>query len=186
MSEIDNKTDPENRKPPATEKPAKAAPPAQVAAVAEAAPVRALPENRLKVTHSSEADVGNHFAAVTATGTPFEDVLKSEFWAHTAYKLHPGDEIVVHTDNMVYFGRLYVRSVSAPGPNKLNNRATVFCLERHEMDPLSKTAMIQSHEVVFLGPHKKWCVRSLRDQQVVKEGYGTADEAQIWLRSIAA
>lgn len=148
--------------------------------------VIALTEGRFKICNSSESDVGNKFAATTQAGTPFEDVLRSEFWAHTASKMRVGDEITIHTDDMRYYGRLYVRGVNAPAPNKPSNRATVFCLEKHFMDPIAKANADQSHEVVFLGPHKKWCVRSLSDQKVVKEGCATQGDASTWLRSIAA
>lgn len=167
---------------------AKAAAPTTVVAddSAPAAMVRALSENRLKLVLSSAADLGNLFAATTPIGTAFEDVLNPEFWAHTAYKLRPADEIIVHTDDMSYRGHLYVRHVHAPGAQRLNNRAVVAKLSFQEFGAIDKDLRNTTHEVKFMGPHQKWCVVSLSDQRVVKEGCGTSDEAAQWMRNRAA
>jgi len=148
--------------------------------------VRGLSENRLKLVLSSSADMGNGFAAVLPIGTPFEQVLEPSFWAHVAYKLRPGDTIEVHRDDMALYGKLYVRDVAAPGAQKLNNRAFVSVIEHKEFDALARDAKTKTHEVVHLGPHLKWCVRALKDQRVVKDNCGTAEEAASWMRSQAA
>jgi len=148
--------------------------------------VKGLAENRLKLVLSSAADMGNGFAAVLPSGTSFDEVKEPSFWAHCAYKLRPGDEIVVHSDDMSFFGRLYVRDVSAPGQQKLSNRAVVAVLDFKEFEPMARDARNKSHEVVYLGPHMQWCVRSLKDSRVVKERCGTAEEAAGWMRSQAA
>lgn len=155
---------------------------ANAASVKPAVEVRALTENRLKLVLASAADLGNGFAAVTPAGTPFEHVLAPEFWAHVAYKLHAGDEIAVHTDDGRYFGRVYVRHVSAPGAQRLNNRAIVAKLEHHPFDELKAAPADTEHDVKWMGPHMKWCVIALKDQRVLKEGCGTQDEARLWLR----
>ena len=144
---------------------------------------RALSESRLKLVGASGADIQNHFAAVTPQGTPFEHVLEPEFWAHCAYKLRPCDLITVHTDDMTYLGRLYVRSVSAPARDRPNNRATVAKLEYHEFGAAPKDLRGKNHEVRFIGPHLKWCVVSLTDERVLKDGCGTSEEAAQWMRT---
>jgi hypothetical protein len=148
--------------------------------------VRSLPENRLKLVLSSAADMGNGFAAVLPFGTKFEEALEPSYWAHVAYKLRPGDTIDVHRDDWGLFAKLYVRDVSAPGAQKLNNRAVVAVIEHKEFGGLARDARTKTHEVVNLGPHLKWCVRSVKDQRVVKEGCGTAEEAAAWMKSQAA
>lgn len=148
--------------------------------------VKGLPESRLKLVLSSAADMGNGFAAVLPSGVSFEEAKDPAFWAHCAYKLRPGDEIAVHSDDMSFFGRLYVRDVSAPGRERLSNRAVVAVLEFQEFEPMARDAKTKTHEVVYLGPHMQWCVRSLKDNRVVKERCGTAEEAASWMRSQAA
>jgi hypothetical protein len=148
--------------------------------------VKGLPENRLKLVLSSAADMGNGFAAVLPTGTRFDEVKDPAFWAHCAYKLRPGDEIAVHSDDMSFFGRLYVRDVSAPGQQKLSNRAVVSVLSFKEFEPMATGAKTKTHEVVYKGPHLLWCVKSLADDRIVKDRCGTAEEAAGWMRSQAA
>lgn len=148
--------------------------------------VKGLPENRLKLVLSSSADMGNGFAAVLPSGVKFEEVKDPAFWAHCAYKLRPGDEIAVHSDDMSFFGRVYVRDVSAPGQQKMNNRAVVAVLSFNEFEPMARDAKTKNHEVVYLGPHMQWCVRALKDSRVVKERCGTAEEAAAWMRTQAA
>lgn len=145
--------------------------------------VKGLPEFRLQLTRASAGDVNNHFAAKMPAGTPFEHALDPEFWAHTAYKLRPGDEISLLADDVSYYGRVYVRAVSAPGAQKLNNRAIVGKLELVEFDKIESGFHSSSHEVKHLGLHKKWCVVSTADQRIVKEGCGTQEEAQTWVRA---
>ena len=148
--------------------------------------VKGLSENRLKLVLSSAADMGNGFAAVLPSGVAFDEVKDPAFWAHCAYKLRPGDEIAVHSDDMSFFGRLYVRDVSAPGQQKLSNRAVVAVLSFKEFEPMARDAKTKTHEVVYLGPHMLWCVRSLKDQRVVKERCGTPEDAASWMRTQAA
>lgn len=155
---------------------------AAAAAVKGPTKVIALTEGRLRLVLSSSADIGNGFAAVTPAGTPFAHALEPEFWAHVAYKLHAGDEVAVHTDDGRYFGRVYVRHVSAPGAQRLNNRAIVAQTAYTEFDELKAAATDTEHDVKWMGPHLKWCVISLKDQRALKEGCGTQDEARLWLR----
>jgi hypothetical protein len=148
--------------------------------------VKGLPENRLKLVLSSAADMGNGFAAVLPTGVKFDEVFEPSFWAHCAYKLRPGDEITVHSDDMSFRGHIYVRDASAPANQKMNNRAVVSLISYVEFEPMATGAKTKTHEVVFLGPHMQWCVKSLKDQRVVKERCGTAGEAAEWMRTQAA
>lgn len=145
-----------------------------------------LSEGRLKIVIASAADVGNVHAAVTPIGTPYEDVLEPEFWAQVAYKLRVGDEIIVHTDDMTYYARLLVRDVGGPSLQRVPNRAIVAELMHQQLGPLAKELRNKTHEAKFMGPHLKWCVIALSDQQVLKDGFSTAEEAQGWMRSRAA
>lgn len=158
----------------------------KVAVVKEDAVLKPLSEARLKLTVASAADVGNQFAATTPIRTPFENVLEPEFWSQVAYKLRPGDEITIHTDDMTYTGRLYVRDVSKPSMSSLPNRAVVAKLAFLQLGPLEKDLRTKTHEAKFMGPHLKWCVIALDDQAVLKDGFSTAEDAQGWMRSRAA
>jgi hypothetical protein len=148
--------------------------------------VKGLPENRLYLSGASDAQIGNRFIAMLPLGTTLEDALEPAFWAHNAPRLHHGDSIELQRDDMCIFGLLYVRDVSGPAPGRQNNRAVVDEVFFKEFDAVARDAKTKSHEVVHLGPHLRWCVRALKDQRVVKEGCGTAEEAAAWMRSHAA
>lgn len=141
-------------------------------------------EARLKIQHASDCDMGNVHALTTQHGTPFEHVLEPEFWANIAHKLRPGDTVNVHTDDMSYYAQLYVRGVGAQGSLKLPNRADVEVLLLKEWGPAKKELKDKHHEVKFMGPHTKWCVIRISDQQMVKEGFATSDEAHTHLKAL--
>lgn len=147
--------------------------------------VRALTANRLELVLASAGRIGNQFAATTPIGTPFEHVLRPEFWALTAYKLRPGDEIIVHTDDMSYRGHLYVRDVAGAMGQRLNNRAVVAQLAFDEFGALKREMRTKTHEVRFLGPHSQWSVVSLADDRIVKDQFGTSEQAADWMRAQA-
>lgn len=172
--------------PPAAPAAPEAPKPKKASVAKEGAVLKPLSEARLKLVVASAADVGNQFAATTPIRTPFEDVLEPEFWSQVAYKLRPGDEITVHTDDMTYTGRLYVRDVSKPSMSSLPNRAVVAKLAFLQLGPLEKDLRTKTHEAKFMGPHLKWCVIALEDQAVLKDGFSTAEDAQGWMRSRAA
>jgi len=126
----------------------------------------------------------NRHSVVTPEGTPWTEVLRPEFWAHVAWKLRAGDTVDVHTDDMRYFGELYVRDVG-------RQRALVEELAFRSFDRIEdETTAPPTHEVRFKGPQKKWCALRLDDGAVLKERCGTREEAVKWLdghlRTIAA
>jgi hypothetical protein len=145
-------------------------------------PFRPLPTPRLKVLRSSESDFGNQFGAVTSTGTPFEHVLRPDFWSLHAMKLRVGDTIEIHTDDQTYFGRLLVRSVDGTGANK--TRASVAQLELHHFDQLERNDAALTHKVEHRGPHLKWSVIRIADGKVVKDGYESKEGAEGALRAL--
>ncbi len=148
--------------------------------------VKGLPENRFYLAGASDAQIGNRFIAMLPLGTTIDDALEPAFWAHNAPRMHHGDTIELQRDDMSIYGLLYVRDVSGPAPGRQANRAVVSTVHFTEFDAIARDAKNKSHEVVFLGPHLRWCVRSLKDQRVVKEGCGTAEEAAGWMRNQAA
>ena len=85
---------------PKPEKPAKA-PKAEV----EEAPRRVVP---LAVTRWQLGEfLNNRHSVSPAAGTPFEDLLRPEFWANIV-RMAPGDIIEVRPEDQSYFAELYV------------------------------------------------------------------------------
>jgi len=168
---------------PMAERPAD--PVAAALAAAGAKPeLKPLAVARLKIIRSSESDVGNLFAAVTPSGTPFEHVLDPKFWSNLAGRLRIGDTIEVHTDDQLYFGRLLVRDVTGTGANR--NRASVAQLELHKFGEVDRmaTADAITHRVEHKGPHLKFAVVQIADGKVVSDGHETAEAAEAKLRAL--
>lgn len=141
-------------------------------------PPPALPENRMRLVQASETDFANLWGAITTAGTPFERVTEETFWSHCAARLKVCDIIEVHTDDRAYFGRLYVRGVSAPGVGKLNNRATVAVLEHHEFAAYAPSLPDRAFKCEWKGPHIKWCVIRTVDSKIMSESHHTREEAE--------
>jgi hypothetical protein len=141
-----------------------------------------LANGRLRVIRSSESDIANLWAAVTITGTKWDDVLTPEFWSLHAHRLRVGDTVEIHTDDQRYFGRVLVRQVSGAGGNK--TRASVAQLELHEFDRLKPSDDIATHRVEHKGPHLKWCVVRIADGKIVAEGHDTRDAAESAMKAI--
>jgi len=140
----------------------------------------ALLESRMQLAEHRN----NRHSVVTPEGTPWAEVLRPEFWAHVAWKLRAGDTVDVHTDDMRYFGQLYVRDVG-------RQRALVGELTFRSFERIAQeTAAPPTHEVKFKGPQARWCAVRLADGAVLKERCATREEAMKWLdghlRTIAA
>lgn len=143
---------------------------------------RSLPVSRFRVLSSSEWDVGNVFVAKIPTGSPFEQCLVPEYWASVAHVLRKGDEIKCLAEDMSWRAVVYVRSVSGPGGNSMNNRAGVDEVEYKEFKPVDRGLMAKSHSVENKGLHLKWCVIQNEGNRILKEGFDTEEQALIWLR----
>jgi hypothetical protein len=169
-------------KPKAESKAPAAGPPEVAAAPAPSVPFRPLQVNRLKLIRSSESDFGNVHAAVLPAGTDFSDALRSDFWALVAHRLRPADQIEIHVDTQVFYGRLLVRDVTGTGANK--TRAVVSQLERHHFDQLERTDEAVTHEIRHQGPHLRWCVIRRSDGKIVSDGHDSKEVAESALRNI--
>jgi len=108
-------------------------------------------------------------------GTPLEDVTKPAFWAHVAAKLKPLDRVEVYEETGKYWAELMVLSVG-----KMEARMTV--LRKHDLQTPTVPAIdLGDYEVNWGGPHQKHRVVRKSDKEVIKDGFGTKEEAQLWL-----
>lgn len=115
------------------------------------------------------------WSAYAEQGTPFEDVTKPSFWAHVAAKLKPLDRIEVYEETGKYWAELMVLSVG-----KMEARITV--LRKHDLQASEPVPLdLGEHEVNWGGPHNKHRVVRKSDKEVIKSGFGTKEEAQLWL-----
>lgn len=107
--------------------------------------------------------------------TPFEEITKPEFWAHVAAKLKPLNRIEVFEESGKYWAELIVLSTG-----KMEARVAV--LRKIDLQtPAAAVVDLGEHEVNWGGPHQKHRVVRKSDKEVVKDGFGTKEEAQQWL-----
>ena len=153
---------------PKPEKPAKA-PKAEV----EEAPRRVVP---LAVTRWQLGEfLNNRHSVSPAAGTPFEDLLRPEFWANIV-RMAPGDIIEVRPEDQSYFAELYVLK-------RERNSATVAVIR----EPVKLVSAYKplpgevNFDVEFAGSIAKWRIVRRSDKTPLREGFGTEALARAWL-----
>lgn len=126
--------------------------------------------------------VRNHWVAtveVGPNGADPSDFLKPEYWSLIAKSLQPYDLIEVRADDGSYWGEFLVRQCD-------RNWAKVHPLREHKFGAEEKVAADQGDfEVVWKGPHKKWCVIRRNDSSMVHEGEQEKLGAITWLEGYA-
>lgn len=113
---------------------------------------------------------------VPEDGTKFEDVLRDDFWSLVGYKLKPGDLIEVHAEDGSYFAELYVRAAG-------RNWAKVALLRKIELEPVSVALGSPEFEAAWKGPHRKFSAVRISDNQIIKDGFETREQAVDYIKS---
>lgn len=118
---------------------------------------------------------------VPQSGTPFDHLLRPEYWANIK-RLQAGCEIVVVAEDNSYRARLYVDRVG-------QGYAIVLPLEVHNLTELRRDAVKpevtgegKAYAIEHCGPVTKWRVVRSRDGHVLKDKLDTEHDAQSWLR----
>ncbi|MBA2707820.1 MAG: hypothetical protein H0U59_08470 [Gemmatimonadaceae bacterium] len=138
-----------------------------------------IPRYRLKESRINRAEFGNTVWSIDVdANTPFEEVLKPEYWANVAgpRKLKIGDKIDVYPEEWHYFATLLVRDVGALW-------AKVEKLEKYEFETLAQDdGASDDFRIEFKAPRTtKWCVVRASDNHLVQTGMASRHDAQIWL-----
>lgn len=118
---------------------------------------------------------------VPEAGTPFEDILKPEYWAHVAQSLRPWARIEVRAEDGSYFAELLVVNCGRLW-------AKVAVLRKVDLGDMASEAVPAnpdpSFSVMWRGPHAKHAVMRLGKaggKEVLREGFETKDEAATWM-----
>jgi hypothetical protein len=152
------------------------------AAAADEAPRRVAP---LQVTRWQFGEFINARHSVSpASGTPFDDILRPEYWANIT-RLSAGDVIEVRPEDASYYAELYVL-------RRDRTSATVAVIR----EPVKLEAAYRplpgelKFKVEFAGPLAKWRVLRMSDNSAIRDSFGSEIEARRWLtdyeRMIAA
>lgn len=135
-----------------------------------AAPVRVVPPLHPKLLLLDMAgQVVAIWSAAVPAGVTYDDVLKPEYWAHVAGRLKPLAMIRVFPEDGTWEAELRVRNVG-------NQWAKVSPI-RHVEWPVDILAQSAGFDVVWRGPHQKWCIVRKVDNEIVDKEIVTKEAA---------
>lgn len=141
--------------------------------LADSRPISALLHNEI---WAREAGIKfNSWEAVPPAGTPFENVLKPEFWANVARRMKMGDKIIVMPRDGAWYGELLVWDAG-------QNWAHVSgpAVERPAFD--NAPGVDDEFEIVS-DPIDGVCVKRRGTGQVLKKNCANAEDARVWIIS---
>lgn len=117
------------------------------------------------------------YEIVLEEGTPYEDILKSEFWVHVARRLRAHDQIHVHSFDGSWYALLLVR-VATP------LSTTVGVLHRVDLDVGKKAERetVPGFEIKARGA-AKWGAIRVADKQLVVSGLDSYEAVVSWLKN---
>jgi hypothetical protein len=116
----------------------------------------------------------NIFSVTPEINTPYEEVLKPEYWAHAANKFHPTDRIEVLAEDGSWFAELFVVSCG-------RNWAKVCQMRYVELSESVADEPQAKFIVKWRGQMHKHCVVRVADNEVIKTEFATAPEAKKWM-----
>lgn len=136
----------------------------------------ALAPNRLAL---AEYKRNIHRVTVDA-GTKFSEVLTPEFWVHAAKGLRKGDKIEIVAADNAYYGELLVLSTQDKGA--LVRQISYINFDEKAVVAASKPEVKKPDFVVqYKGSSAKYCVLRTADNELIKQGCDTKEQAAEWL-----
>ena len=135
------------------------------------APLHKLKQSRL---HSGEARIRWWFAEIEE-GTPYDKLFDPVFWDVHGYKFQPGDFILAKPDEGDYTAQLMVVGTGAGGV-----KIEEFYKKEHSTLAAPGTLASQ-YRVRYAGPHHKWRIERLADNNIESSGFENEAAANKWL-----
>ena len=121
-----------------------------------------------------ESFVRTTYVATPEHGTSVDDLKCSEYWAHVAPQLKPGDLVHVFPEDGTFWAEILVLAVSRAA-------AQVKVLRDYTLTSKAEAPEENAEfELKFAGPVAKWRVIRLSDGEVMKDGM-TKEEGQKYL-----
>lgn len=134
-----------------------------------------LPEFITPSKFRETTQVNRHWTATPSVDTPFEDLLRPDYWAHVAANILPGDRIDVLAEDMSYFAELLVVDASRQWVKVKLLRKTELSSE--ESQPIEAD---DEHEVKWRG-NRRWSVVRKADGAILQEELSSKSAAYAWL-----
>lgn len=119
--------------------------------------------------------VNTRHSVTLEEGVTLDDVMEEDFFANVAVKVLPYDHIEVRTDDGAFYAELLVISAGKTWVR------TILLLKKEIQSKDEVTASFEGYDVVYKGPHKKFCVIRKKDSEMVHEGSEDKAAAIKWL-----
>lgn len=126
----------------------------------------------------AEAETLRHdWIADAEVGTSLEEVMEPSYWTHVAPLMVPYDHIEVRAEDGTWIAYLVVLYAERNYAKVVLDR--VLKVEQNAEVPEASL----KHKVKYNGPHHKFCVIRLSDDEILHKGCKTREEADAWLRT---
>jgi len=152
---------------------------AQVTAEAQATTEKRKEPRTVNASRFREAEFLRHDWVVTAEfGTTIEEVRDEGYFAHVAARLSPYDEITVRVDDGIWMAKLVVLECG-------RNWARTAMLHFYKLTTtdIARTMSMPKVNIIWKGPHLKFCVIRASDNSIIAQELGTEDAARSWITS---
>lgn len=132
--------------------------------------------NRLDPSRFVETQHANNRYSVTVEeGVSLDDIADDAFFANVAPKLRPYDHIEVRADGGAFYAELLVINAGKTWAK------TTLLLKKELQSKEEVVANFEGYDIVYKGPHKKFCVIRKKDSEMVHEGSDDKGAAMKWL-----
>lgn len=115
------------------------------------------------------------YAAVVDDGTSVDDLKRPEFWCHVANKLRQTDVIEVLPEDGSFFAELLVLKTGI-------GFAKVMLLRHVDLEGQETDGDSDLVHVQWKGPHRKHSVIRKSDGEILRDGFATKADAEIFAR----
>lgn len=135
-------------------------------------PISPLLQNEL---WAREAGVKfNTWEVVPPAGTPFENVLRADFWANVAQRMKPGDKVLVYPRDGSFYAELLVWDAG-------QNWVHLSCLQHEKRPDFAPAPGVEAEFVIERDPIDGVVVKRRSNGQRVKANFPNAEDARRWI-----
>ena len=109
-------------------------------------------------------------------GTTIDEVRDEGYFAHKASEFKPYDEITVRVDDGTWMAKLMVLECG-------RNWARTYMMAFYKLttSDVSRTMSLPKLKVDFKGPHLKFCVIRIADNQILQDKMDSEEQARAWI-----
>lgn len=123
-----------------------------------------------------------HWCLTAEEGTKIEKVLEPSFYANVAVQVRQYDKVFVRVDSGEWYAELLVTSC---GRNwaKVHPLGYIEFAKLQDSESKGGGKPADEYFAKFRGPHLKWCALRTADNECLKDGMESKQEAENWISS---